>query len=68
MRISPDTLAIESKILEHKKIQKEGMLMTYSAVNTIWVLIGAAFSVTSCRRDSPCVKPDLPEQRIQEIF
>ena len=23
-------------------MQKEGMLMTYSAVNTIWVLIGAA--------------------------
>ena len=39
----------------------------YSSVNTIWVLFGTAL-VFLCRQDSLCVKLDLPEPKILEIF
>ena len=36
-------------------------------LNVVWTIVGATL-VTLCRLDLQCVKPDLPEQKIPEIF
>ena len=41
--------------------------MTYSAVNTIWVLFGAAMVFFMQAGFFLCVKQVLPEQKIPEI-